>query len=267
MRVLSVRRSSGAVHLTDHFHDAHQLLYVARGEAEVNVGDRCYCMSAGSLLILSRCESHSVRVLVEPYERYTVRISPEPTWGTSARDDLLASVLVNRTAHFRHVVEMGEQSAMIERLLEDMADEYRNEKTMREEVLSLMLRRLLIGLYRQEPQMFADEEDDSTEMIRRLQRRMETTYGEPTALADLAADCHVSPSHLSHLFKRVTGYAPMAYLKACRLSAAKSELCHSRRSIRDIAAYCGFTDESNFCRTFRQSTGMTPAEFRRANRR
>ena len=117
MRVLTVRRSSGAVHLTDHYHDAHQLLYVARGEAEVNVGGRRYCMGAGSLLILSRFESHAVRVLTEPYERYTVRISPEPTRGTSEQDDLLASVLVNRTAHFRHVVEMGEQATGIERMV------------------------------------------------------------------------------------------------------------------------------------------------------
>lgn len=267
MRILSVRHSSGPVHLTDHYHDGHQLLYVVKGEAEVHVGEHTYRMRAGSLLILSRFESHAVGVLSTPYERYTVRVSPEPTRDTTEGDDLLGSVLVNRTAQFRHVVELGEQRAALEHLLAEMDEEYHGEQPMREEVLSLMLRRLLILLYRHVPQMFAAEEGDSTAMIHRLQRRMETHYDEPTTLSELAADCHISSSHLSHLFKRVTGYAPMVYLMACRLSAAKSELCHSRRSIRDIAARCGFTDESNFCRTFRQSTGMTPTEFRRANRR
>ncbi len=267
MRILSVRHSSNPVRLTEHYHDGHQLLYVARGEAEVRVGERSYRMRAGSLLILSRFESHAVNVLSEPYERYTVRISSEPSRGATEVGDLLGSVLVNRTEHFRHVVEMGEQAETLERLLDELDAEHHAELPLRDEVMELALRRLLIALYRQAPQMFASEESESTGMIRRLQRRMETRYGEPTGLAELAAESHVSPSHLSHLFKRVTGYAPMAYLMACRLSAAKSELCHSRRSIRDIAARCGFTDESNFCRTFRRATGLTPTEFRRANRR
>ena len=265
MRILSVRHSSKPVHLTDHYHDGHQLLYVVRGEAEVTVGEHCYQMCAGSLLILSRFESHAVSVLSAPYERYTVRISPEPTSGTTEVGDLLGSVLVNRTAQFRHVVEMAEQADVIERLLAEMDQEYHADCPMRDEVMALALRRLLIVLYRRAPQMFTSEEGDSTVMIRRLQNRLEIHYGEQTTLSELAAECHVSPSYLSHLFKRVTGYAPMAYLMACRLSAAKSELCHSRRSIREIAVCCGFADESNFCRTFRASTGMTPSEFRRAN--
>ena len=232
----------------------------------MRVGERVYHMSEGSLLILSRFESHAVHVLTAPYERYTVRISPEPTQGASEDDDLLGSVLVDRTEHFRHVIEMGEQAETVERLLAELDAEHHADRPMRDEVMALALRRLLITLYRHAPQMFVGEEGDSTAMIRRLQRRMETSYSDPTTLAALAAECHISPSHLSHLFKRVTGYAPMAYLMACRLSAAKSELCHSRRSIRDVAARCGFTDESNFCRTFKQSTGITPTAFRRANR-
>ena len=265
MHILSVRHSQGSVHLSDHYHDGHQLLYVVCGEARVRVGEREYHMGAGSLLILSRFESHAVHVLSTPYERYTVRISPEPTRETSEAGDLLGSVLVNRAEQFRHVVEMGEQATYVEQLLSDMEREYRGDAPMRDEVLGLLLRRLLIMLYRQAPRLFVREEGDSTLMIRRLQNRMESNYAEPTTLAELAAECHVSPSHLSHLFKRVTGYAPMAYLMACRLSAAKSELCRSRSSIREVAARCGFTDESNFCRTFRGFTGMTPTEFRRAN--
>lgn len=265
MHILSVRHSRGPVHLSDHYHDGHQLLYVVRGEARVRVGEREYRMGAGSLLILSRFESHAVHVLSAPYERYTVRISSEPTRATAEAGDLLSSVLVNRAEPFRHVVEMGEQALGVEQLLAEMEREYRGEMPMRDEVLSLLLRRLLILLYRHAPRLFVCEESDSTRMIRRLQSRMESNYAESTTLSDLAAECHVSPSHLSHLFKRVTGYAPMAYLMACRLSAAKSELCRSRSSIREVAARCGFTDESNFCRTFRSLTGMTPTEFRRTN--
>ena len=55
----------------------------------------------------------------------------------------------------------------------------------------------------------------------------------------------------------------MEYLQACRLSEAKRELAQGNRSIREIVDLCGFGDESNFSRTFRQRVGVTPTQFRK----
>jgi AraC-like DNA-binding protein len=37
-------------------------------------------------------------------------------------------------------------------------------------------------------------------------------------------------------------------------------------SLSDIALRCGFTDQAHLCKHFRQSTGQTPAAWRRARR-
>lgn len=265
MYLLSVHRLSSHVRLAEHVHDCHQLLYVVRGEIEVTVNHVCYPMRAGSLLILSRFETHAIRVLSREYERYTLTVSPDPSPHGGAEQDMLFSVLVNRSSGFHHVVDTGRRAPVFERVLDMMTEEYRSRSPMRDDMLALYLHQFLVTLYRHAPELFPTDEKDSTAMIRRLQMRMERDYAEPMTLADLAADGHVSPSHLSHLFKRVTGYAPIEYLTACRLSAAKNLLCTTARPVRDIVELCGFTDESNFCRTFRQLTGMTPTEFRREN--
>lgn len=267
MRLLSAHRLSSTVQLPEHFHDCHQILYVVRGEIEVSVGRERYDMRGGSLLILSRFESHAIRAMSRDCERYTLTISPEPSPHGGGEHDVLPSVLVNRSAHFRHVVETGAHAPDFERFLAMMTHEFRSRSPMREEMLELYLRQFLILLYRHAPDLFSADEGENMSMIRRLQSRLERDFAEPVTLASLAADAHISPSHLSHLFKRVTGYAPIEYLAACRLSAAKNLLCTTVRPIRDIVELCGFTDESNFCRTFRRLTGMTPTEFRRVNGR
>ena len=100
-------------------------------------------------------------------------------------------------------------------------------------------------------------------MVKEIQRRFEEHYGESVTLSDLAGHYHISPSHLSHVFKRITGYSPIDYLQACRLSAAKRELTEGKRNIKEIVYRCGFGDESNFSRSFKERTGMTPTEFRK----
>ena len=265
MQLLSAHRLSSAVRLSEHHHDCHQLLYVVRGALDVTVEQEHYAMRDGSLLILSRFENHSIRVCDRDCERYTLSISPEPSSHSFVEQDALDSVLVNRSADFRHVIDLGRRAAHFETLLSMLTNEFRSRNPMREEMLALYLRQLLIELYRQAPHLLSEKESDSMMLVRRLQNRMESDYAEAFTLGELAAEMHVSPSHLSHLFKRVTGYAPMEYLSACRLAAAKRLLCTTVRSIREIVEACGFTDESNFCRTFRALTGLTPTEFRRVH--
>ena len=100
--------------------------------------------------------------------------------------------------------------------------------------------------------------------MRDLQTKFEKNYFEQFLLADLAEEYHISASHLSHVFKSITGYAPIEYLMVCRLSAAKSMLSTTDKSIKEIIDLCGFSDESNFSRTFREKVGMTPTEFRKS---
>ena len=95
------------------------------------------------------------------------------------------------------------------------------------------------------------------------QGRFEREYADHFTLSALATQYHISTSHLSHIFKSVTGYAPIEYLMICRLSAAKNLLSSTDKGIKEIIDLCGFSDESNFSRTFREKVGMTPTEFRK----
>jgi len=261
VRILSVGYSQAPVGLSNHYHDCHQILFIKEGEVEVTVGAEEYRMGSGFLLLLSRFEEHSIVVKSQVYRRYTLRISPEVLAGEDGSEGLSA-VLVNRGPNFSHVMETGAERGNFEALFCRMAEEFDSKRPLCERMLDYLWRQLWVMLYRLMPSLFAAETDSGRALVGRIRQDMEQHYSETVSLSSLAARYHVSPSHLSHLFKSVTGYAPMEYLNACRLSAAKELLSGSGCAIRDVVDRCGYGDESNFSRMFREKTGMTPSAFR-----
>ena len=97
MKILSAKYSENVKGYHSHYHDAHELLYIVSGRIAVNIGGQEREAGAGSLLVFSRFEEHSVRVLSSEYRRYTLLISSEFARGD---DYLLSSVLVNRSGSF-----------------------------------------------------------------------------------------------------------------------------------------------------------------------
>lgn len=265
MHVLSANYSELPVGLTSHYHDCHQLIYVVEGAVSASVNGREYALGDGSLLILSRFEQHSVRVLSPSYKRYRLLIANESS--PCLHDNyLLSSVLTNRGEGFSHVVNVGAHRPLIENLLGTMTGEYAHQSSLYSDMLDLSFRQLLITIHRCHPELFLAENSHSSALIKEIQSRFETHFPESFTLAGLAADYHLSQSYLAHLFKKITGYAPMEYLQACRLSAAKRYLATTELPIKEIISRCGFSDESNFSRMFKEKNGVTPSVFRRENR-
>ena len=81
-----------------------------------------------------------------------------------------------------------------------------------------------------------------------------------------AAEVGLSPFHFLRLFAKVLGVTPHQYLVRTRLRRAARLLAEDQRSVTDIAYDVGFTDLSNFVRSFHRAAGVSPRSFRRAAR-
>jgi AraC-like DNA-binding protein len=89
---------------------------------------------------------------------------------------------------------------------------------------------------------------------------------EPIDLAATARLSGLSPFHFLRTFAKTLGITPHQYLVRCRLKRATGFLAERERPITDLAFDCGFSDLSNFIRTFRRAAGMSPRAFRNASR-
>ncbi len=83
-------------------------------------------------------------------------------------------------------------------------------------------------------------------------------------LDELARLCSLSRSHFARAFKRTTGTSPHRWLMAQRVERTKDLLLHSSLSIEQIAASCGFADQSHLTRVFTKQVHATPGRWRRS---
>ena len=87
------------------------------------------------------------------------------------------------------------------------------------------------------------------------------------SLAALAAECGLSPSHFAKAFKASTGVTPHGWLQTRRVEAAGELLLTTGMPLTDVAAACGFADQSHFSRVFKRATKSSPAAWRRLSDR
>src|SRR5262249_9959142 len=85
----------------------------------------------------------------------------------------------------------------------------------------------------------------------------------PLRAGELAGRAGITDRALNRLIKHRTGETPMRYYRKMRLAAARNALFYSELPIQDVAASCGFSSASVFCRVFRSQFGLSPREYRR----
>ena len=82
-------------------------------------------------------------------------------------------------------------------------------------------------------------------------------------LSDLAQAFHISPSAISHSFKKDNGMTLKSYCNLFKIKDACSMLETSDVPISDIAYAAGFESLSYFINVFRKQTGYAPREYRK----
>lgn len=78
-------------------------------------------------------------------------------------------------------------------------------------------------------------------------------------LSDLTG---LTPSYLSKLFKKETGYSISGYIQNKKIATAQNILIYSDYSISEIASTLAFPSQSYFTEVFHKYSGMTPLAYR-----
>jgi AraC-like DNA-binding protein len=104
----------------------------------------------------------------------------------------------------------------------------------------------------------------SPQKDRRVQKVVQVLNQDPSrSLPELARNCHISISRLSHLFKDEIGTNVKRYRLDCRLQVAAAMLVSTSMPIKEIAYAAGYQHSSSFVRAFKTHYGMSPACYRR----
>ncbi|MNC43962.1 Bifunctional transcriptional activator/DNA repair enzyme AdaA [compost metagenome] len=102
----------------------------------------------------------------------------------------------------------------------------------------------------------------STLHVEKIMDWAEEHFREPFHLQRLADELHLSPYHLSHLFKQCTGRTVSDYIAARRIREACSLLMLTAMPVKAIGQEVGGFSTAYFCQLFKKWKGITPQAYR-----
>lgn len=108
----------------------------------------------------------------------------------------------------------------------------------------------------------AKRKGNPKEPIEEAKRYIEQHLSRELSLEEVAERLGLNASYLSQLFRQVAGETFVQYRTKRRMELAKRLLAQPHVKITDISHDVGYADHPHFTKTFKRSTGYTPAEYR-----
>lgn len=98
---------------------------------------------------------------------------------------------------------------------------------------------------------------------RRIQYILRAIESDPSSdVAALAGMVNLSPSRLSHLFKRETRHSLHCFLANRRLERAAQLLAGTNMPVKEVSYIVGYRHAASFVRAFRKRFGCPPKSYR-----
>lgn len=258
--VISAYYSKEKFRITNHYHDCHQLIYVTDGHINITINRKNITVKKNTLVFLNRLTEHSINEASSDYKRYVLKISPHSRFLPALADKLFFCLFSDINS--LSVVDIPKGNRDIASVLDLMISEFSEKNMFDNAMCDYLFSQFLILVCRMHPEICGNMFNENYHTIRDIQLKFETNPENHYTLDELAREYNLSISSLSHKFKNLTGLSVIEYLKHVRIANAKRLLTISDISVSEIVEQCGFTDASNFSRTFKEITGFTPTKFR-----
>ena len=253
--------------ITPHLHTDYEIYYNISGGKGFFIDDHYYDCNPHDLFIIRKMHIHRVAV-GEPdnYVRCVISID-------SIFIDKLRLLLSDRTAlDFLDAagdtlpVKVHLEKEDHEKYLMHIKEYLRLEQAKDSLLLTAKLFELLAFIkyiYRGKEGVVVPESEPELWSEKAI-RYIERNFRECQA-AEVAHALNINENYLSRLFKNETGTSLNNYIIQRRIAEAK-KLLYNGVSVKDTCTSSGFNDCSNFIRTFKKFTGMSPGTIKKQQR-
>jgi len=250
-----------------HAHDIYHMVLYAQGNNRFVYNDRRHASQRGVLLVTSPGQPHNFG----PLQTQRI-ISKEITFcweGEQSRLRLPVHTVLSLLAgtEFAPIDFPVQLDELQTRALEDVFDRLLQRLRVRNDLSWFAEQQLMFELFnlliREICEVRHLAEEAEGDPVLRAKREIEQYYHERISLPQLAQSTCLSTGYFSRAFKERFGISPIAYQLELRITAAKTLLTDSSRSISEIATLVGFSDVYAFSKAFKKVAGVSPREFRK----
>ena len=247
----------------EHIHTYCEFFYLKKGNCIYSVNKNLYHLSAGDVFIVAPGDSHCTQYEgTVPCERIVIYchldILPQTFWN--AHPDILE--YLSRSGK---VALTPSGRIQLEKLLNDMLQENNIPDQYSHEILTLLMRTLLLEIRRDGIFVYEKVKQNTgiSSAIEDALCYIAQNFAMPLTLEEVAEKVNLGPTYLSRKFRNVTGTTFREYVNYIRIRQACQMLLTTDDSITKIAVNCGYNSSNYFKDCFRKANGVSPRTYRK----
>jgi AraC-like DNA-binding protein len=256
-------------------HDYLEILYILQGEVKFQIQQRLVTARTGDLLVIGSTFFHRpAKATTASAKAVALYFMPEilRTRDAGGEDFDFLVPFMAEDSKFSHVVAADsgvppEVFNFMKRIRCQLpARNSRDRLAVRTFLRTILI--LLVNHYSDlelNLEAFNRRKDD-IQRLRPLFELIDHSLERVITVKQAAACVHMSKSHFTRFFRRVTGQPFVTYLHHVRVAKAQILLTTTDRTIASIGQEVGFCDQSYFGMIFHKTVGRTPRQFRNESR-
>lgn len=264
--------------LHEHTHQFFEIVYVCKGAGIHTINGTSFPTKKGDIYFLGYKSIHTFKPTTSDFMWINCCFKPEvidsALYDSQNPNDILTfAIFGNLFSHQKlslSDIKLTNAISEFDTLFNEMYTEYSKSATGYQEVLKNYLNILLIKILRSSSMVYAKQKSgaqtdgDIVQLV--LDFFNASSSFENVKLKDIAEKAFMSPKYFSNLFKKKTGKSLTSFLHEIKIDKACSLLVKTDMSIVEIMDYIGYKDTKFFYSIFKKQTGMTPGQYRVANK-
>lgn len=252
-----------------HYHDFYEMqFYLCKSEdgkiGEITINGKTRSLMQGCMVLINMFDYHQIDITCTvPYTRYCISFDSSLLLFACSNSSNLFNI-------FSHCAGVKYSQPLTQTQIVTFISIYdKYEHLALKNGRDIMEKSLILEIFAHIYDIFYDGQEikaaDSRNLavITELINYIDSNISGDLSLEHLSEHVNFSTFHLSRIFKRYTGTTLNKYIITKRIDKAKL-LLKSSMSITTISKEVGFNNYNHFYRTFKNVTGINPAEYKEA---
>lgn len=234
----------------------HELMLVTGGFAHVTIGNKKYKVKEGELLYLRPEIFHCIR----PESKNPLNfISVHFSFTNVEFDNNKWKIKAEKGDLPLQDVQFLDNYYIIKNLMKGMLEVWFQKFPYYEFVSKTMLQQILFKIFR-DMEVKLPNYSNSLK-VKEVIKFMTENIEKKITLSELSQLVNLSPTYLSKVFKKTTGYSIIEFFNKMKIDKAKELIIEGDKKVKEVAEILGYKDEFYFSRIFKKIEGVSPKEF------
>lgn len=196
--------------------------------------------------------------LAEEVKRIFSSICVDLEESMNAHPDSVYKAFYNLMLYLRKTLK----DSFADKELDELLPRLDLEDLKRHQTLGMLSAFILQQLLRVTSYIEYRRRNEDSRLIEKVKRYCEENYARDITLEAISDHINMAKNYFCSVFKKKTGESFWEYLTNLRVSKARILLEKTELKIGVISERVGYKNSSHFCRVFKETVGVSPAEYK-----